>query len=225
MEIGLKYFVYDRTVGQKNKPMPKIVDKQEKRGRILDASVRVMARKGVSSATIADIADAAGVGKGTIYEYFRSKDEILVASFAHFLEKVEAHIAHRLFKLTDPLEKLLAYFEGWKDMLEGEFLDYMDIVLDFWAESIRKKQDIPGFNLTEVYREYRGVVRGLLDDCVAAGRLRPHDTAVSASVLIGAMDGLMVQYIADRSLFDMRQALDLMGRIVIDGLRSEGKEK
>lgn len=205
--------------------MPKIVDKKEKRGEILDAAIRVLARKGINAATVADIADAADVGKGTIYEYFRSKDEILITSFKHFMEKTELHIARRQVRITDPLEKLLAYFEGWKDMLEGEFLDYMEIVLDFWAESIRRNQEIPGMNLADLYREYRQVVQGLMDECVAAGRLRSHDTLVSASILLGAIDGLLLQYIMDRSLFNIREALDLMGRIVIDGLRAESIEK
>ena len=205
--------------------MPKIVDKQEKRERILDAAFRILARKGIGAVTIADIAEAAGVGKGTIYEYFRSKDEILVASFRYFMSKAESHIADRLSPLTDPLEKLLAYFEGWKDMLSGEFLDYLEIVLDFWAESFRRKDELPGMDIMTVYREYRRGVQDILDECVSAGRLRPHDTCMSASILLGAMDGLFLQYIMDRSLFDIRQAIDLMSRIVIDGLQPGEKEK
>ncbi len=61
--------------------MPKIVDKEAKRKKILEASMRVFAKKGVENTKMKDIAKSAGIGKGTIYEYFNSRDEILQKSF------------------------------------------------------------------------------------------------------------------------------------------------
>lgn len=59
--------------------MPKIVDKEEVRGRILDATMRVYSNVGFHAATISGIAKAANMGKGTLYLYFDSKEALTVA--------------------------------------------------------------------------------------------------------------------------------------------------
>ena len=82
--------------------MPRIIDKKEKKAKILEASIRVFAKKGLSNTKMADIAEAADVGKGTIYEYFRSKDEILEASFQYFVEGVEKILSGKLAGIADP---------------------------------------------------------------------------------------------------------------------------
>jgi TetR/AcrR family fatty acid metabolism transcriptional regulator len=201
--------------------MPKIIDKKEKRGRILDAAIHIFAQRGVKNTKIADIAEAAGIGKGTVYEYFQSKDEIISASFRYFMEHVGEVIGRRVSTLTDPLEKLMAYFSGWADVLESEFMGFVEVVLDFWAEGIREDEGVLAFNLAELYAEYRAVVEKLLEDCVSAGCIRPVDTRIAASVLLGTVDGLLVQWIADRTAFDIKVAVEALPDLIIYGLKQE----
>ncbi|MDP6593244.1 MAG: helix-turn-helix domain-containing protein, partial [Candidatus Marinimicrobia bacterium] len=52
---------------------------QNKRTQIIQAAIKVFARKGLERGKIADVAKEAGIGKGTVYEYFRSKEEIFSA--------------------------------------------------------------------------------------------------------------------------------------------------
>ncbi len=199
--------------------MPKIVDKQEKRSRILETAIRVFAQKGVNNTKIADIAQAAGIGKGTVYEYYHSKEEIINASLRHFMGSMSAVIGRRLLHLRDPLDKLLAYFAAWGEIVDSEFIGYIEVVLDFWAEGIRREKTAMTINLAEMYAEYRATVEGLLDECVSAGRIRPVDTRITASILLGTMDGLLVQWVADRDVFDIKQAIELLPRILIEGLK------
>ncbi len=201
--------------------MPKIVDKEEKRGRILDAAIRVFAQRGVKNAKIVDIAEAAGIGKGTVYEYFKSKDEIISASFRYFMEHVGDVIGGRVASLTDPLDRLMAFFSGWAEILDSEFMGYIDVVLDFWAEGIREDKGALAFNLAEMYAEYRAVVERLLDECVSSGCIRPVDTRIAASVLLGTMDGLLVQWVADRAAFDIKAAVEALPDLIIYGLKKE----
>jgi TetR/AcrR family fatty acid metabolism transcriptional regulator len=201
--------------------MPKIIDKKEKRGQILDAAIRIFAQRGVKNTKIADIAEAAGIGKGTVYEYFQSKDEIISASFRYFMDTVGETIGRRVSKLTDPLDKLMAFFSGWADILESEFMGYIEVVLDFWAEGIREDKGVLAFNLAELYAEYRAAVEKLLNDCVAAGCIRPVDTRIAASVLLGTVDGLLVQWVADRTAFDIKAALEALPNLIIYGLKKD----
>ena len=61
--------------------MPRIVDKKEKAARIGSAAIAVFRKRGYHATRMMDIAEAAGIGKGTLYEYFRNKDEIFRFEF------------------------------------------------------------------------------------------------------------------------------------------------
>ena len=92
---------------------PKIVDKQLKKQEILKAAMRVFAQQGVACTKMEDVAYEAGIGKGTIYEYFKSKDDIFKDAFNHFTEQLDTVMASRLYKVYDPIEKLKALVNGW----------------------------------------------------------------------------------------------------------------
>jgi AcrR family transcriptional regulator len=199
--------------------MPKVVDKKEKKNQILEAAVRVFANKGVNSATISDIAEAADVGKGTIYEYFKSKDEIITAGFHFFMGQVDESVQRRLFHLQDPLERLFAYFEAWSEVLDSELLSYIEVVIDFWAEGLRRKDTALTMNLTEMYQEFRASLESLLDECIDKGCIKAVDSRIVASILLGTLDGLLLQWILDRSVFDIKEAIEILPRILIDGIK------
>lgn len=199
--------------------MPKIIDKEEKKTRILEASIRIFSEKGLNNAKIADIARAADIGKGTVYEYFSSKNEIFRASYWFFMGKINEVLFQKLQHLSDPLEKLHAFFSAWADILQGENLEYLEIVLDFWAEGIRKNKDSMTLDLAQAYDQYRRFLADLLEECIAIQEIKRVDTRIAASILLGSLDGLMLQWIMDRSLFNIREAVDLLAKIFIGGLK------
>jgi len=199
--------------------MPKIVDKEKKKANILEASIRVFSKKGLNNTKISDIAESASVGKGTIYEYFKSKDEIFTASFYFHMEKFEDNISRRLFRIQDPLEKLLAYFSAWSEIFNGEHLEYLEIVLDFWAEGVRQRDDALIIDLNKIYSENRDMLDNLLSDCVAKKEIKKVDTKLIASIMLGTLDGILLQWIMDRKAFNMKEAVLLFVETMIDGLK------
>jgi TetR/AcrR family fatty acid metabolism transcriptional regulator len=70
----------------------------DKRERILRAAVKVFARSGFYAARVSEVAKAAGVADGTIYLYFKSKDELLVSLFEDRVEKLLAYMREELPK-------------------------------------------------------------------------------------------------------------------------------
>ncbi|MCJ7579035.1 MAG: TetR/AcrR family transcriptional regulator [Candidatus Aminicenantes bacterium] len=203
--------------------MPKIVNKEEKKGQILEAAIKVFSKKGLNNTKISDIAEEAAIGKGTLYEYFKSKDEIFAASFYYFMGKFEEGISHRLFRIQDPLEKLRAYFTAWTEMLEGDYLDYLEIVLDFWAEGVRERNDSWMIDLNKLYSENRDILDSLLSDCISKGEIKPVDTKLIASIMLGALDGILIQWVMDRKAFNMKEAVLLLVKTMIEGLNLTGK--
>src|SRR2546421_8101525 len=78
----------------------------DKRQAILRAAIRVFARNGYFNSKVADIARAAGVADGTVYLYFKSKEEILHSIFDASMEKAIAEARQLIKNVTDPREKL-----------------------------------------------------------------------------------------------------------------------
>ena len=78
----------------------------DKYQRILDAAVAVFAEKGFFTSRVADIADRANVADGTVYLYFKSKDEILMTAINTAFDAFMSLARTELKKLSDPAERL-----------------------------------------------------------------------------------------------------------------------
>jgi AcrR family transcriptional regulator len=85
------------------------VKKETTRQRIIETGIRIFSARGIDAATVEEIAAAADVGKGTIYNYFAAKEDIVVA-FMMDLEREIQRKALRLSESKQPLERLLTQF-------------------------------------------------------------------------------------------------------------------
>src|SRR5437868_14795632 len=92
----------------------------DKRERILDAATKVFAKKGFYATRVSEVAKAAGVADGTIYLYFKSKDELLVSLFEDRVEKLLAYMKEELPKAPDAPSKMRRVIELQLGLLEGE---------------------------------------------------------------------------------------------------------
>ncbi len=198
--------------------MPKIVNKDEKRSEILKAALGLFASLGLSSTRMSDIALSAGIGKGTIYEYFSSKKEIINASFYYFLEVINSKIARKIYLTRDPLEKLISYLDAWNELLDETSLSFFSVFVEYWAEGLREQSMDSDFDLNEMYRDYRTLLQHLLDDCIVAGKIRHVNTHLTASIIIGSLDGVMMQWILDPKMIDIRSALQTLKEIILKGI-------
>src|SRR5688572_30846446 len=77
-----------------------------KRERILEAAVRIFAEKGFYNAKVSQIAEEAGVADGTIYLYFKSKDDLLISLFEDRMEKINDDLRGRLARAKSADERL-----------------------------------------------------------------------------------------------------------------------
>ncbi len=199
---------------------PKAIDKGAKKQAILEAAMKVFAQKGFARTRMSEIALQAGIGKGTIYEYFRSKDQIFHEAFHYFIADIEAAYSQIITEKSDAIEKLSAMIE----VSINSFLaagDFGGILMDFWADGIRHHQQgemEQVFNLKAVYQTYRRLVAKVIDEGIARGQFRETDSQVAASILLGCFDGIMLQYILDPEVLDMRKASTSITQLFLSGL-------
>jgi len=187
--------------------MPRIVDKEQKKADILNVAMQVFARKGVVKTKMIDIAEAAGIGKGTIYEYFKSKEEIFTEAYNLIFSSMESSLLESIRSIDDPVEKLDRLVELSLQKIIVENAEFIGVMMDFWAEGIRNKdhQFLDILALHDIYSKYRKLIAGILTDGIEQGVFRNVDIHSLSAIMIAAMDGLLLQWIMDRDLFDMEQ--------------------
>lgn len=197
---------------------PKIVDKESKKQDILDAAVKVFARQGISNTKMIDIAIEAGIGKGTIYEYFRSKEEIIKEAFRCYMAKLDEAAANRIGETSNPVDKICNVIDGWMDIVVSSY-DESKVIIDFWAQCLRFDQVVKEFDLKELYNNYRTFLSEIIEQGISEGKIFTVDPNLLASVIIATLDGLFLHWIIGKDLFDLKDAVELFIKSTIEPLR------
>ncbi|HSD90195.1 MAG TPA: TetR/AcrR family transcriptional regulator, partial [Kofleriaceae bacterium] len=94
-------------------------DRGDKRERILDAAERVFAQRGFFASRVSEIAKEAGVADGTIYLYFKSKDELLISLFEERMKQVNEALSVAIAGLS-PAEQLRAFVKTYLKLIDAE---------------------------------------------------------------------------------------------------------
>ena len=166
-----------------------------KRELIINAAIKVFARDGLEKGKIADIATEAGIGKGTVYEYFRRKEDIFQA-IEHYVFTDFNLIFDQLnsSSLTPP-QKLTTLMENVLDMFM-EMGDVLLILMELWAQAGRGHVHGSAPSLfVEYYESYRMSVENILEDGIQSGVFRDMNKEGVATLLLAFMDGLVWQFV------------------------------
>src|SRR5512139_3175471 len=92
----------------------------DKRERILSAAERIFARHGFFAAKVSDVAKEAGVADGTIYLYFKSKDDLLISLFERRMQQVNELLRAAVDKVTSPREQLDVFIRTYLQLVHDE---------------------------------------------------------------------------------------------------------
>ncbi len=200
---------------------PKVVDKEAKKLEIMQAAIQVFSKKGVANTKMIDIATAASIGKGTIYEYFSSKEDIFATGFQYFFTGIEQNIQSALQESTHPEKQLQNLIRSSLNVFFEDHGEFAAIMMDFWAEGIRTKDNTINktINLKLVYQMYREMLAEIIENGIAQDVFRKIDAVSFASFLIGALDGLMLQWVLEPEIFDIKQIADTLCDGFLNGIK------
>ena len=183
-----------------------------KRERILEAAQSVFARKGYYLSKIEEIAELAGVGKGTVYEYFASKEELYKEMFKVILNRYTEYV---MVEVTPEmtvkewvrrlLEMHLRYMLENRQHMPTDFGDLggMDTEILGWMYDMRKKSVE---RLVPVFQ--KGIERGELKDI---------DLELGANLLIGMMRGVTLPLMVEGDCGKPSQVAEAMTEILFHG--------
>jgi AcrR family transcriptional regulator len=168
---------------------PKIVDREQKKLKIIGSAFNVLQEKGYMDTKMSDIAEEAGIGKGTIYEYFGSKDELE--------EKVRRFIRMRAKFFTE---------------ISGIFRLFVGLV-----QNIDDKTGKPNTKsfLKDMYEQAIEKIEGVLQEGIEKGIFREVDRRSLAILMLSIMDGLQMPYSVDNSLVDVESVQKIVEEMMI----------
>src|SRR5216117_494440 len=155
-----------------------------KREAILRAATRVFARNGYFNSKVADIAAAAGVADGTVYLYFKSKEEILHSIFDQNMAEAIGAARKLTEKLSDPREKLRRIAALHLERLGAD----RDLAVVFQVELRGSTKFMQEFSAAG-FAEYLEIIRDTIAEGQKAGVFRDDiKPVVAAKILYGALD-------------------------------------
>jgi AcrR family transcriptional regulator len=169
--------------------------KERKRTHIVHAAARVFADKGFSGTMMADIADHAGIGKGTLYEYFDSKEDLFFSVFEWYARETEAAAKVSISALGGSASERLTVLSESVMQSWFEMKHLFTLVMEFWAASASShmKRRFKGY-FRQAYEDFRTVVAALVREGIQDGEFREDVVPESvAAAWVGSWDALMLQ--------------------------------
>jgi AcrR family transcriptional regulator len=200
--------------------------RMQKREALLAAAAGLFAERGFKGTVIADIAVAAGVGKGTVYQYFSSKEDLFFEVFRWVTQQNDTAVMTRLAQLGGgAAERLIAIgdvlVETWVGMME-----WYTLMMEFWAASSTSLlRDRFKEAFRREYDRFRAIVAGLVEEGKRSGEFSADlDARAVASGLIGSWDAMLLQAWFDKS-FDPVATSGSYTRVVVGGMAAGGRDK
>jgi len=186
----------------------------DKRGAILRAATKVFAEKGYFNSKVADIAKEAGIADGTVYLYFKSKDEILHSLFdramAEFIEEGKKELA----QLETAEEKLRRIAQLHLEKLGAD----REMAIVFQVELRGSTKFMEEFSAAG-FAEYLDIIRQSFDEGQKSGVFRKDLKPITcAKILYGALDEMVTNWILSRKSYPLAPMADEVLKVFFGGV-------
>lgn len=164
-----------------------VKDKKSKRDRILDAAYDLFISKGYWDTKIIDIADLAGIGKGTVYEYFESKDAIIFELF-------KTKVASGYDNMSELLSKRIPCDKKIKEFIEIElentskYTINKNFLVDLMMKSDAFRNPELIHSIHELIKKKFSILHGIIEEGVEKGEFRKMDPKLASISVMGAIN-------------------------------------
>jgi TetR/AcrR family transcriptional regulator, fatty acid metabolism regulator protein len=189
----------------------------DKREAILRAAIKVFAGNGYFNSKVSDIAREAGVADGTVYLYFKNKDDILHSIFDRAMEEFIAEGKREIEALTDAAEKLRRIAELHLERLGAD----RDLAIVFQVElrgSTKFMQEFSGGG----FAKYLDIIRQTFIQGQRQGVFRKDlNPTVCAKILYGALDEMVTNWILSKKSYPLVPMAETVLTVFFDGVREK----
>ncbi len=189
----------------------------DKRERIMEAALKVFASKGFFASKVSDIADQAGVADGTIYLYFKSKDDLLISLFEEQMERANVELRAAMADAKTAPEKIRRFVGAYTQLIAAN-RHAAEVVTIELRQSAKFMKEYKNPRFAELLKALAAVI----DDGQQKGELAGEIPApVAARAIFGALDELTLMWVTSRGdRLDIRKVADWIGDLVLKGLQN-----
>ena len=186
----------------------------DKREAILRAAIKVFAGKGYFNSKVADIAKEAGIADGTVYLYFKSKDEILHSFFDRAMEDFIAEGKKQLAEIEGAREKLRRIAQLHLERLGAD----RELAIVFQVELRGSTKFMQEFSAAG-FGEYLDIIRETIADGQQQGVFRKDlKPIVGAKILYGALDEMCTNWILSQKSYPLAPMADEVLKVFFGGV-------
>ncbi len=186
----------------------------DKREAILRAAIRVFAKKGYFSSKVADIAGDAGIADGTVYLYFKSKEEILHSVFDRAMEEFISEGKKELAEIDNAADKIHRIAKLHLEKLGAD----RDLAIVFQVELRGSTKFMEEFSATG-FAEYLDIIRQAIEEGQKQGVFRNDLHPITcAKIIYGALDEMVTNWILSKKSYPLAPMADEVLKIFFGGV-------
>lgn len=202
----------------KNKISAKKSSPKGKYEKILKAAIKVFAKNGFHNSKISQIAKEAGVADGTIYLYFKNKDDILIRLFEEKLDEINNDLRNELENIRDPREKFQIFIRKHLSTVERNRNLAEVISVELHQSHKFMKEYHP-----EKFGEYLNIISGIIREGKEAGIFRSDlMPGVIKRTIFGALDEMVLYWVLTPSpKYDLKTVIDQVTDFFLRGLEKQ----
>jgi TetR/AcrR family fatty acid metabolism transcriptional regulator len=205
------------TTAQSRSPGRRQLGAGDKRSAILNAATHVFARRGFFNAQVADVAREAGVAAGTVYLYFRSKDDLLTSIFEESMTRALADTERALDGVTDPVERLRRLARVHLGGLGSQ----RDLAIVFQVELRQSTKFMARFSGAQL-RTYLDHLRDAVGAAQEAGVFRADlNATLAAKAIFGALDEMVTNWVLSNRDHRLVDDADPVIDLLVNGMKAQ----
>jgi AcrR family transcriptional regulator len=159
----------------------------ERRAQIIQAAIACFLRKGYHNTTMDDIVAESGLSKGSLYWYFKSKDELFAEALMSVFTDIGQEAFAALEQCTTASDKLCALAQSMV-ALGKEAEGLFNLFIEFWASSPRREE--VGQLWSDMLVQYKGLIVEIVEEGIKSGEFKPVGAGQLAWALMAAYDAL-----------------------------------
>jgi TetR/AcrR family transcriptional regulator, fatty acid metabolism regulator protein len=190
---------------------------KKRKAEIIQAAIEAFAKKGFNATTISDISKEVGIAEATIYEYFKGKEEILLAIPEEAMREYMASLNRHLIAIKGADNKLRKLLWHIFDFYENNKM-YMTIFIS----QLRVNPRFYGSPAYELIKQYSKLIDGIVEEGKREGIFRKDiDPKILRSMITGGMDHLVLPLIMMNRPYKIMDKLEAFHDIVISTLSAK----
>jgi TetR/AcrR family transcriptional regulator, fatty acid metabolism regulator protein len=192
------------------------IEKNHKYHQILEAAVKVFARQGFHQSTVAQIAKEAGVADGTIYLYFKNKDDILVQFFSFRAKQVFESFREEVDRAETSFDKLRNLVRRHL----AEFQRDRDGAVVYQVETHQNSR-LAEAQIKEMSKMYRDLISEIIEQGQQEGTIRKDlYVGLVKRFIIGAVDEVINTWLHSNGEYDLVSMADPLVELFMKGIGS-----